>query len=73
MICCVSDDGDRAVIWFPGGNVRGPARIKPALEFIAAARTPFRVDDLPGPLGANAKCVLVARLLRDGLLSFTEI
>jgi ribosomal protein L16 Arg81 hydroxylase len=68
MICQVHDSGDRAVIRFPGGHLRGPATIRAALRYIATAAEPFCLDDLPGPLSRRSKAVLVTRLIREGLL-----
>src|SRR5262249_43176052 len=68
MICQVHDDGNRVVIRFPGGHLRGPATTRSALRFIASAVEPFRIADLPGSLSQRSKGVLVHRLLREGLL-----
>jgi hypothetical protein len=70
-ICRVLVDGEGVVIEFPGGRVGGPARIAPALQFIARSEH-FRVRDLPDNLGADAKLVLARRLVREGLLSIVE-
>ena len=70
-ICRVLADGDGAVIEFPGGRVGGPARIAPALRFVAGAER-FPVRDLPDGLGDEAKLVLARRLVREGLLSIVR-
>ena len=70
-ICRVLADGEGAVIEFPGGRVAGPARIAPALRFIAGSER-FPVRDLPDGLGDDAKLVLARRLVREGLLSIVR-
>jgi hypothetical protein len=70
MVCYLHDENDKVVIGFPGGKVSGPALIRPALEFIAAACGPFRLEDLPGDVSLRSKEVLVRRLVREGLLFF---
>jgi hypothetical protein len=70
MVCYLYDEDDKVVIGFPGGKVSGPASIRPAMEFIAAAGEPFRLADLPGALSLRSKEVLVRRLIRYGLLFF---
>jgi lysine-specific demethylase/histidyl-hydroxylase NO66 len=71
-ICQIHNDGDRVVIRFPGGHLRGPATTLPALRFIGAAVKPFRPGDLPGPLNLRSKQVLIRRLMREGLLELAE-
>ncbi len=68
MVCYVYDADGKAVIGFPGGHVRGPPVIRPALEFIAGANGSFCAADLPGDLSPHSKTVLLLRLIRDGLL-----
>jgi hypothetical protein len=68
MICRLHDAGDRVVIRFPGGHLRGPATTRSAFRFIASAEKPFCIGDLPGPLSLRSKRVVVQRLLREGLL-----
>jgi lysine-specific demethylase/histidyl-hydroxylase NO66 len=67
-VCYVYDEDGKSVIGFPGGSIRGPATIRPALEWIAHVEGPFRPADLPDDLSAQSKRVLVLRLVRDGLL-----
>jgi len=66
-ICRVVSDGKWATLEFPGGQVGGPIKIAPALEFVAKAER-FVVDDLPGGLGDSGKLVLARRLMSEGLL-----
>lgn len=71
-ICSVHSTGQQAAILFPclsqGGALYGPPVIKPALQFIAEAAGPFSIQELPGDITEDGKVVLVARLIRDGLL-----
>ena len=68
VISYVMSSGAHALIGFPGALVRGPAKIAPALAFIAAVDRPFRLSEMPGELSPRAKEVLARRLVRDGLL-----
>jgi hypothetical protein len=72
MICQIQRDGDRAVIRFPGGHLRGPLLTLEALRFIATAEAPFRLADVPGPLSRESSGVLVRRLIREGLLELAD-
>jgi ribosomal protein L16 Arg81 hydroxylase len=53
---------------FSGNRIVGPAKIKPALEFIHDA-TEFAAAELPGGLSEKERLVLVNRLIRIGLLT----
>ena len=66
-ICRVVESAGGVAIEFPGNRVAGPARIGPALRFVAAAGE-FTARDLPGELSDEGKLVLVRRLVREGLL-----
>lgn len=66
-ICRVLVREDGAMIEFPGGQLGGPARIAPALRFIAQAGR-FSARELP-ELGDDAKLVLARRAVREGLLT----
>jgi hypothetical protein len=66
-LCRVLVDGDMALLEFPGGRLGGPARIAPALRFIAATDR-FAVQEMP-QLGADAKLVLARRAVSEGLLA----
>lgn len=66
-ICCVVEEGDVAVIQFPGNAMSAPAGAAEALHFIAAADA-FAVRDLPPSLTDEAKIVLTRRLAAMGLL-----
>jgi hypothetical protein len=72
MPCQIHDDGDRVVIRFPGGHLRGPAATRPALRFIASAAEPFCLGEIPGPLSRRSRSVLVDRLVREGLLELAD-
>ena len=70
-LCRVWSDGRWAEIVFPGGRVGGPAKIAPALHFIAGA-VRFRAGSLPGELGSEGKLVLARRLVRERLLNVVD-
>lgn len=61
--------GQAAILQYTGGKIVGPAKIAPALRYIAAQRGPFTVGSLPDSLGAGEKVVLVRRLVHEGLLT----
>lgn len=67
LVCRVGRDARAATIRFAANFVRGPAAIGPALEFVRDSER-FRVRELPGPLSAESKVMLVRRLIREGLL-----
>jgi hypothetical protein len=63
--------GGRVALEYPGNQVDGPARIAPALDFIA--RMPrFRVRDLPAGLSPEGNLVLVRRLVRERFLRVVD-
>ena len=62
------DEGAQTGLQFSGNNIIGPAKIKPALEFIQAVPT-FTPADLPGGLSDREKLVLARRLIAIGLLT----
>ena len=66
-VCRVVAEGAWVQIDFPGGRVGGPLKIASALRFVAGAQR-FAVRELPDDLGAEAKLVLVRRLLKERLL-----
>lgn len=66
-ICQVIEHKDTVTIQFPGNLVSGPQQIGPALRFIASSGR-FTARSLPDSLSAEAKLVLVRRLIREGLL-----
>ena len=67
--CRVDEAG--AMIQFPGGQVTGPTKIGPALQFIARSDR-FAVRDLPGDLENGGKVTLARRFIREGLLMIAE-
>jgi hypothetical protein len=69
--CAVECVDEKARIRIASNSVQGPAAILPALEFVAA-RSRFRVADLPG-LSDSSKVVLTRRLILEGLLKINEI
>ena len=65
-----SDEYKFALIRFGTAHVRGPRKLKEALEFIRDHGR-FRVGNLPG-LDGQSQVVLVRRLIREGLLRFAR-
>ena len=65
--CIAGVDGDGCSIDFATNRVRGPLAILPALEYVRDHEQ-FRVAELPDSLSEHSKCVLVRRLIREGLL-----
>ena len=57
-------------IRFGSQHVRGPARLRGAFEFIRDVAL-FRASEIPG-LDDQSRLVLARRLVREGLLRFTE-
>lgn len=68
LVCRVLEEKAWVVLEYPGGQVGGPAKIAPALRFVASAGR-FAARDLPGELGIEGKLVLARRLLRERLLT----
>jgi ribosomal protein L16 Arg81 hydroxylase len=66
-VCHVIEEGDVAVIQFPGNAMSAPAGAAEALRFIAAVQA-FTVAELPSSLTDTAKVVLTTRLAAMGLL-----
>ena len=66
-ICRVVRKGDGVTLHAPGTRLDGPAKIAPALQFIARTQR-FTPRALPDDLTADAKLVLVRRLIRERLL-----
>lgn len=71
MLCTVSRTRELAMLWFSGSPVEAPLEIEPALRFIASSER-FAVRELPDCLTENGKCVLVRRLVREGLLALEK-
>ncbi len=70
--CFVEAAGDQVLLGWPGSEpnttLRAPHQITPALRFIAEARGPFAVHQIPDAVTSQSKCVLVSRLIRAGVL-----
>jgi len=64
--CVLSDDGDAVRVLVGDRVLRVPARVRPALEHVAAHRE-LRPADLPA-LDPQSALVLCRRLVREGLL-----
>jgi hypothetical protein len=71
VLCMVHHFEDKfSNIRFGTRHVRGPARLRQAFEFICDTER-FRVSEIPG-LDAQSQLVLARRLIREGLLRFSE-
>jgi hypothetical protein len=68
IVCRVIQEAESVSIQFPGGRIRCPKQVAPALEFISTAGR-FPVSALPGGLSDESKLILARRLVRDGLLT----
>ena len=70
--CVVQDAGGQVVLRFPGGFLRGPARIAPALRLVVE-RGPagLRIDELPD-LDDAGRLVLARRLILGGALRCSD-
>lgn len=58
--------GGEVVLRSGDRHLRGPAALRPTLEYVAATLS-FTVSELPGPLDDAARIALARRLLREGL------
>jgi ribosomal protein L16 Arg81 hydroxylase len=65
-------DGDAVSLAYEGKRVVFPSQVRGAVEFVATAEEPFRVDDVPG-LDDQGRAVLVRRLVREGFLRLTGV
>lgn len=71
ILCAVHHFEDKfSNIRFGTRHVRGPARLRQAFEFIRESER-FRVSEIPG-LDDQSRLVIARRLIREGLLRFTE-
>jgi len=61
-----------ATLGFEGRELRFPARIGAELQFMAEAKKPFRLTDLPGRLDDAGRLVLGRRLVREGFLRISS-
>ena len=61
-------DLDGARLVFEGRDIVFPERLAAELEFLLTTEDPFRATDLPGPLDAAGRLMLVRRLVREGFL-----
>lgn len=68
VLCRTLEGPGHAGIQYSGGKIVGPAKIAPALRYIAANRR-FSASSLPGDLNDRERLVLLRRLVRDGLLA----
>jgi bifunctional lysine-specific demethylase and histidyl-hydroxylase NO66 len=65
--------GGAVALRFEGKLVRFPPQAAVAVAAVHAAPGPFTAAELPGPLDARGRLVLVRRLVREGFLRQTEI
>ena len=68
VIAELERDGATATLLFEGKQLRLPAQAAEALEAVHAAHGLFTAAELPGPLDAAGRLVLVSRLVREGFL-----
>jgi ribosomal protein L16 Arg81 hydroxylase len=68
MLCYISREEDSVSIQFPGGKVKGPIYIEPALNFIANSED-FLIKDISSNISDNSKLILIRFLLKQGLLT----
>ena len=66
MVCTIAGDAAHAVLRYNGGMLAGPAKIGPAIAWIAA-REAWRPAELPA-LADKERLVLANRLLREGVV-----
>jgi len=71
ILCMVESADHQSAIRFGGREVRGPANLRQALEFICNIQEAFQVAEIPG-LDDPSKLVLARRLVREGLLRLVE-
>jgi ribosomal protein L16 Arg81 hydroxylase len=71
VICRVIQEGDSVTLHTPGNRIDGPAKIAPALHYIARTQR-FTPRALPDNLTSDAKLILVRRLIRAKLLTFVN-
>lgn len=63
----IADLHDTTLV-FEGRELRFPARLAPALEFLVTTDASFTTLDLPGTLDEAGRLVLLRRLVREGFL-----
>jgi ribosomal protein L16 Arg81 hydroxylase len=68
VIAELEEAGDAIVLVFEGKEIRFPPKAAPAVRVAGRTGHPFRPADLPGPLDAAGRLVLVRRLVREGFL-----
>jgi ribosomal protein L16 Arg81 hydroxylase len=70
-LCYVMVDDTGATMHFPGGMVRAPSWVEPALRYVAEQEV-IRVGALPELWDDESRIVLARRLVKDGLLRIKE-
>lgn len=71
VVCKVSKSREGSEIRFRGNWVRGPEFVHRALEYVSETKE-FTVAELPNSLTDEGKLTLARRLVRSGLLLFSE-
>ncbi len=61
-------EGESCFLRFCGRELRLPAGVWPAVDFVTTAQDEFAVRDLPDCLDADGKLTLARRLVREGVL-----
>jgi lysine-specific demethylase/histidyl-hydroxylase NO66 len=64
----VSVDPPEALVGLGNRELRMPAFVEPALQFIAESKQDFSAIELPGDLDPDSRLLLVRRLVREGAL-----
>ena len=67
MLCRVYTEENSVVIQFPGGKLKGPHYIEPALRFITNSEL-FTVKSVADNITDKGKIVLIRSLVKQGLL-----
>lgn len=72
ILCIMETSADhQSALRFGSRVVRGPAYLRPALEFVCHHRGVFQVSEIPG-IKESSQLVLARRLVREGLLRLVE-
>jgi hypothetical protein len=71
-VCRLRVRGGQLTVQLGDRELRMPARLEPAMRFVAATGR-FTVGDLAGHLDPSSRLVLVRRLIREGLLESVAV
>jgi hypothetical protein len=72
VISDLESTGTGVALRFEGKEVRFPPQVAAAVAFVHAADGRFTAAELPGPLDAPGRLVLVRRLVREGFLRLPD-